>query len=161
LSVMGLPLDLPFTPYGRLARDAEALEHGILGWAESKRGHLDGRDLASIVVNNPDIDGNPPSDATIAGQIPTFFAAAAQACQTTLFWALLLLAQHPRVAADLLDELRKALNGASPPTTDAIVNLPCLDAVVKETMRILPPVPLQVRAAQHDTTFAGHAVPKG
>jgi len=146
LSVIGFPVDLPITPYGRLVRDAEALECRILRWADSKRGHLDSRDLASIVVNNPDIDGSPPSDATIAGQVPALYAATAEACQATLFWALLLVAQHPRVAADLLDELQKQPNGVAP-TTDALVDLPRLDAVVKETMRILPPVPLQLRAA--------------
>jgi len=28
-------------------------------------------------------------------------------------------------------------------------------------MRIIPPVPLQMRVAQHDTTIAGHHVPNG
>lgn len=38
---------------------------------------------------------------------------------------------------------------------------PWLDAVVKEAMRILPPVPLQLRVAEEDTELAGHPVPKG
>jgi cytochrome P450 len=155
-SVIGFPIDLPITPYGRVVREAEALERRILRWAESKRGRLDSNDLASIVVNSPDVDGNPTSSATIAGQIPTLFAATAEACQATLFWALLLLAQHPRVASDLLDELHQ-----QPRVPDTLGDLPRLDAVVKETMRILPPVPLQIRAAQHETTIAGYLVPKG
>jgi cytochrome P450 len=32
--------------------------------------------------------------------------------------------------------------------------------VVKESMRLLPPVPIQMRVAQCETTIAGHAVPK-
>jgi len=159
-SVIGFPVNLPITPYGQVARQAQTLERLILQWAEGKRGHLDNCDLASIVVNNPDVDGNPPSDATIAGQIPTLFAATAEACQATLLWALLLLAQHPQAARRLHDELHEALGGAAP-SMATIMNLPWLDAVVKETMRILPPVPLQMRTAQHDTTVAGCPVPKG
>jgi len=33
--------------------------------------------------------------------------------------------------------------------------------VVKEAVRILPPVPLQIRVAQYDTTIATHSAPKG
>jgi cytochrome P450 len=58
----------------------------------------------------------------------------------------------------LLDELRSKLGGAAP-SLDTAGDLPYLDAVVKEAMRILPPVPLQMRVAQNDATIAGHPVP--
>ena len=58
------------------------------------------------------------------------------------------------------DELREELGGPSP-SLDGAIDLPLLDAVVKESMRILPPVPLQIRVAQCDTTIAGHNIPKG
>jgi cytochrome P450 len=68
--------------------------------------------------------------------------------------------QHPRIAADLVDEFRDKL-GSRLPSLDGVIELPLLDAVVKESMRILPPVPLQIRVAQCDTTIAGHDIPKG
>ena len=159
-SAFAFRINLPITSYGRTVRDAAVLEKRLLEWARNKRGKVDDRDLASIIVNNPDADGNPPSDATLVGQIPSLFAAAFEAGQSALTWTLLLLAQHPRVAAQLLDELRNKVGGASPTFSDA-GDLAYLDAVVKESMRILPPVPLQLRVAQSDTNIFGYHVPRG
>ena len=153
------PINLPITSYGRMLREAELLEHALLEWARNKRGVLDGRDLASIIVNRSDADGCPLDDAAIAGQMPSLFAAASEASQTVLTWTLLLLALHPRVARELLDELRNKLGAL--PSIDSVGDLPYLDAVVKESMRIIPPVPMQMRVAQRDTTIAGHPMPNG
>jgi cytochrome P450 len=154
------PINLPITSYGRMLREAELLERDLLEWARNKRGALDNRDIASIIVNSPDADGCPLDDAAIAGQMPSLFAAASEASQTVLTWTLLLLALHPRVARELLDELRNKLGGTAA-SLDGVGQLPYLDAVVKESMRIIPPVPMQMRVAQHDTTIAGHHAPNG
>jgi len=159
-SAFALRIRPPVTSYGRVLRDSEVIERRLLEWARIKRGPVDDRDLASIIVNSPDADGKPPSDATIVGQIPSLFAAAFEAGHSTLTWTLLLLAQHPRVAAQLLDELRNKMGAASPSLSDA-GDLSYLDAVVRESMRILPPVPFQMRVAQFDTKIFGYPVPKG
>jgi cytochrome P450 len=150
-----IPLNLPFTPYGRMVRTAERLERHLLDWIASKRGQRDEHDLGSIIVNSPDADGTLPSDEAIAGQMPSLFAAASEASQSALAFTLLLVALHPRVASELFDELhgRHSLEEASA--------LSSLDGVVKESMRILPPVPLQIRVAQSEAAIAGHPVPKG
>jgi cytochrome P450 len=158
--VFACPINLPITPYGRMLRDAEAIERDILDWADCKRGRKDDRDLLSVVVNNPDEDGNPPTDAIIAGHVPTLFGASFETCQSVLTWTLVLLAQHPRVARDLLDELTNGLAG-EPPTLEKISELPFLEAVIKESMRLLPPVPIQIREARQEASLAGFTVPKG
>ncbi len=154
------PINLPVTTFGKTVREAELLERRILEWVEAKRGRADDRDLAAIIVNSRDIGGSPPDDATIVGQLASLFAAAAEASQSVLVWTLLLLTQHPRVAADLLREMSEQL-GTTSPSLEKAGELSYLDAVVKESMRILPPVPLQMRVAQCDTTIAGHDIPKG
>jgi cytochrome P450 len=159
-SGFALRINLPITSYGRIVRDSALLEERVLAWARNKRGQVDNGDLASIIVNSPDPDGNPPSDATIVGQIPSLFAAAFEAGQSVLTWTLLLLTEHPRVAAQLCDELRSKVGGTSPSLSD-VGDLPYLDAVVRESMRILPPVPLQMRVAQYDTKIFGYPVPGG
>jgi cytochrome P450 len=154
-SAMSLRVNLPVTAYGRSLREAEALERCVIAWAEKKQGRIDARDLVSIIVNSPDPDGNPASAAAVARSIPALVTMTSEACQSSLIWASLLLAQHPHVARELLDELAGA-----PLSADAIVRLPRLDAVIKETMRILPPVPLQMRVAQRETALLGWPVPK-
>jgi cytochrome P450 len=154
------PINLPVTPYGQLMRDSEILERCIVDWADSKRGHLDNRDLLSIVVNNPEEDGTPARQETIIGQVPQLFGAAFETCQNVLIWTLVLLSQHPQVAAGLLTELQEKI-GDGTLTLDTVTDLPLLDAVIKESLRILPPVPIQMRVAQEDTSLAGYPAPKG
>jgi len=143
-----------------MLRESDLLERRLLEWSRSKRGDVDECDLASIIVNSADADGKPPSDATIVGQIPSLFAAAFEAAQSALTWTLFLLTQHPHVAAKLLDELRSTIGSITPALSKA-GELPYLDAVVRESMRILPPVPFQMRVAQRDTDIFGYRVPKG
>jgi cytochrome P450 len=159
-----VPINLPFTPYGRMLRTAERMERHLLEWIASKRGQQDGQDfasqdLASIVINSPDADGTLPSDEAIAGQMPSLIAAASEASHSALAFTLLLVALHPRIAGGLFDELRGRLGGA-PPSLEEASHVTSLDGVVKESMRILPPVPLQIRVAQTDAAIAGHPVPK-
>lgn len=154
--VFACPLNLPGTPYHRLVQNSELLERRIIDWGECKRGAIEPRDLLSIVVNSPDEHGSQPSNESLAGHTPTLFGAAYETCQNALIWTLLLLDQHPQVACDLYDELRAIGTAAAAfPSYPAIMRLPLLDAVVKESMRILPPVPQQFRVAQHDTTLGG------
>jgi cytochrome P450 len=154
-----LPINLPFTSYGRIVREAEKLERHILQWATEKRGHPDDRDLASIIINNPDAAGRAPDNAALVAHIASLFALSSEGSQSALTWALLLLTQHPHIAATLRDELRSKLGGASP-SLERAGELPYLDAVIKESMRILPPVPLQIRVAQCDTMIAGYGLPQ-
>jgi cytochrome P450 len=157
LKVSLCPVNLPGTPYRRKLQDGATLERGILDWAACKRKSPESDDL--LVINSPDENGKPATDAKIVGHVPTLLAAAFETCQNALIWTLILLGQHPRIARDLLDEIRGRLGGA-PPSLERIADLPLLDAVLKESLRILPPVPQQFRVANMDTTLAGFPLPK-
>jgi cytochrome P450 len=154
------PINLPITTYGQIVREAALLERRLLAWAAGKRGHTDEGDIASIIVNSRDGAGNPIDDASIVAQLPSLFGLSSEGGQSVLTWTLFLLMQHPGVAERLREELDSKL-GRTSPSLDQAVELPYLDAVVKETMRVLPPVPFQFRVAQRETTIAGEDVPKG
>ena len=158
LGALTCPVDLPFTPYGKMVRQSEAIEQKIANWATCKRGELDHHDLFSIIVNSPDEKGNSPTDATFAGHVPSLFVAGYETCQTALIWTLILLSQHPRTARDLADEL-SSLSDA-PLSFEAVKDRPLLDAVIKESMRLLPPVPMQIRRASVPTELGKYPVPE-
>jgi cytochrome P450 len=76
-----------------------------------------------------------------------------------LTWTLFLLAQHPRIAADLLDEL--APLGGGPPAASQLRELPLLDRVIKESLRILPPVYLTTRSSSETFALGPYELPAG
>jgi len=156
---LACPFNLPFTPYGKMVRESEEIERRITEWAGCKRGHPDNRDMMAILANSTDENFKPASDASIVGHVPSLFVAGYDTCQTALMWTLMLLSQHPRIARDVADELAK-LEGTTP-DIDAVRDLPLLDAVVKESMRLLPPVPMQARRAMQATVLGDYPVPEG
>jgi len=156
--VVGCPINIRGTPYYRMLQHATAFERRILDWANKKKMEdLDLHDLFSLLTHMPDENGDPPSDAKISGHVPTLFGAAFETCQSVLIWTLVLLAQHPSVARALWSEVKTVDESDS----GQISKLPLLDAVVRESMRILPSVPLQFRVAMQGTDLSGYRVPQG
>jgi cytochrome P450 len=123
------PLDIPGAPFRKMVSLADDIERCVIDFARTKRGKLHGRDLLSIITNSPDETGGPPSEHLIAGHIPILFAASFETCQAVLIWTLYLLAQHPAVARDLVDEIEGAFHGGTPDLAQA-ASLPLLDGAV-------------------------------
>jgi cytochrome P450 len=153
--IFAFPVKTPGTPFYEMLRKAENLESRIMDWAERKRGRIDGGDLLSILVNSPDENGGPACIENAVAHIPTLLGAAHETGESALIWTLLLLDQHPRIARDLYDELHGAGAGGLP-SCQELMQLPLLDSIVNESMRLLPPVPQQFRVAEHDTTLDGY-----
>jgi cytochrome P450 len=73
---------------------------------------------------------------------------------------LFLLAQHPKVYACLVDELTGLLHGATP-TYKQLEQLPLLEGVVKEGLRLVPPVVWGIRYSVEDFDLGGYHFEKG
>ena len=99
------------------------------------------------------------SDEDILNNINTFLFAGSDTSSLTLTWTLLLLAENPAFQ----DRLRSELFSVQPvsPTsvlTDeeiqslyaSIADLPFLDNVVRESIRLIPPVHSSIRVATQD-----------
>jgi cytochrome P450 len=146
LLALGLPLDLPFTPYGRLLRLADRVEGILKGWIARRRGGPRGENLMSMLLEATDEAGAAISDEDAAAQLWTLYGASYDTTSSTLAWVLLLLAQHPDVARRLMLELQAAAPGETPVY---------LTWVIKEAMRLCTPVPLQIRKAAVDAALPG------
>ena len=76
-------------------------------------------------------------------------------------WAFRLLLSHPEVVAKLAREVDDAMPvSGAPLTLDAIQALPYLDAVLKETLRLYPPISIG-RCALQDDVISGAAAGTG
>jgi cytochrome P450 len=88
------------------------------------------------------------------------FMAGHETTANVLAWALFILTQDSASARRLAEELRAVLSGR-PATLEDLPRLPFARAVIEETMRLYPPVPLLSRQAVADGTIAGRPVRKG
>jgi cytochrome P450 len=135
-----LPYDLPLLPFRRYLRAAERAEGVLRALIEEKRARSgEGEDVMSLLLGTRDEDGSTLSDVELVGHMAGLFVAGHETTAATLSWTALLLSQHPRVLSDLVDELDGKLRGAAP-TVEQLAELPLLEAVLKESMRVLPPV---------------------
>jgi cytochrome P450 len=110
-------------------------------------------DLLSMLLMAQDEDGSTMSDKQLRDEAVTLFIAGHETTAVTLTWAWYLLSQHPEVEAKLHTELEQVLNGRTPTLRD---QLPYTDKVIKETMRLYPPVPLIPRTVMEDTVVGGY-----
>ena len=159
--VWSLMLDLPGLPYRGLLRHAEAIEREILAMLDEKRrAGATGSDLVSMLVAANQQGERWMSDEDLIGQVAIAFAASYETTANAMTWTLFLLAQHPQVAQMLLDELDAVMGGA-PPTVETLARAPLLEAVVKESLRILPPVPYTIRVARARMPIGPFVVTRG
>ncbi len=144
------PVNIPGTPYRRLLKHAELVEREILALVEKRRRDPSDRtDVLSILIQARDDENRSMTDMELVGQATILFGASFETTASTLTWTMFLLAQHPMTMRELMDELDGVLGG-SPPTREQLPHLSFLDRVIKESMRILPPVPFTIRAADDD-----------
>jgi cytochrome P450 len=96
----------------------------------------DGTDLVTLLRTTP-VPGtdHPMSPQARHDELVSLFAAGTENIAAILSWTLHELASHPDIEARLHTELDRVL-GSHPIEYDDLVNLPCLNAVVQETMRL-------------------------
>lgn len=117
-------------------------------------------DLLSMLLLSEDADGNRMTDKQARDEAVTLFLAGHETTANTLNWTWWLLSQYPEVEAKLHDEIDTVLAG-HPPTLDDLRRLPYTDAVIKESMRLMPPVWSIGRTTIRDTEVLGYSFPKG
>jgi cytochrome P450 len=128
--------------------------------AQIARGEKPALDILSVAMESGGF-----SDDDLVNQLMTFLAAGHETTASAMSWAAYLLCKHPetqtRLRAELHSEIPNLLDPSSQITSADIDRLPYLNAVLNETMRVFPPVPLTLREAACDTTIQGSFVPRG
>lgn len=122
--------------YDELLSAAEELEQALQEMLRLRRSGKLGTDVLSLLIRAHDEEGG-VSDDQLIGHIALLFGAAHLTSANTLTWTLFLLSQHPEVMGELSTELQSVLGGRSP-TPEQVDQLPVLDRVIKESMRVLP-----------------------
>ncbi len=162
VSLLGLPDWLP-RPLGREARRAVARIHEVVDRLIA--GILDGgRQEASLIrsmaeAKVPGTD-RPMDRRAFRNEAIVLFMAGHETTANVLAWALFILSQDQTSAARLRAELEAVLGGR-PAMLEDLPRLTFTRAVVEETMRLYPPVPVLSREALAPGRIAGRVVKKG
>ncbi len=98
------------------------------------------------MLRSADADGRPFDKRAIRNEAMVTFLAGYETTANTLAWAIHMLSEAPWAQAALAAELGGVLAGR-PPTRDDMARLPYTRAVIEETLRLYPPVPLLGREA--------------
>jgi cytochrome P450 len=155
------PVDIPGAPFRQLLQLSTRLEADIRAMIQHKRAHpSDQRDLLALLLQAQDEDGTRLTDAELIGNATLLFVAGFETSAVALTWTLFLLAQHPHVMADLLDELTSVLHGEAP-TVEQLRQLRLLDRVIKESLRLLPPAIQGGRIAVQPFVMGRYEFPAG
>ncbi|KAI3392899.1 hypothetical protein diail_4986 [Diaporthe ilicicola] len=103
------------------------------------------------------------SEEQLAHQGSVFLTAGAETSATALAAAAWFLSRpaHAQCLARLQDEVRSGFARHEDITGDAVAQLPYLNAVLEETMRIMPPSPVGPPRVSPGETVGGVYVPKG
>ncbi|CBI14922.3 unnamed protein product, partial [Vitis vinifera] len=87
------------------------------------------------------------------------FAAGSDTTYTVLEWAMTELLRHPQVMRQLQNEVRGIAQGKLLITEDDLDKMQYLKAVIKETLRLYPPIPLLVpRESTRDAKIMGYDI---
>ncbi len=105
-------------------------------------------DVLSLLVQARHEDGRPMSDAELRDELMTLLVAGHETTATALAWAIERLVRHP-------DKLRRLTEEVEAGEDDY------LDAVVKETLRLRPVIPIVVRRLTEPMEIGGHLLPAG
>jgi cytochrome P450 len=152
---------LPTPGASRFRRAIRELDSIILDTVAQRRASGSGcGDLLDRFLNARDEDGSRMTDKQLRDEMVTLLLAGHETTAVALTFCFYLLAQHPQADARLAAELDAVLAGRAPTAAD-IPRLRFTEWVVKETMRLYPPVPSVGREALTDCEIGGYQVPKG
>jgi cytochrome P450 len=148
--------EAPRPGYGWARRRLDAYLHGLIAERRAA-GHAGRRDLLSLLLR-AGLD-----DDAIRDQLLTILVAGHDTNTALLGWALYRLARHGDIAARAAAEVAAALpgEGDETPSVETLSGLGYLSAVVKETLRLHPPIHAGNRRAARDLELLGYRVPAG
>jgi cytochrome P450 len=151
----------PGSPWRKLITSRKVLDEIVFGEIERRRAAPDDerQDILSLLLGARGEAGEAFTDREVRDQVMTLMFAGHDTSTSTLTFMMHELARHPDVAERLCEEQDRILAGAAP-TIDLLEQMPYLDMVLDEVLRLYPPAWIGPRRAVRDFEFGGYTVPR-
>lgn len=160
--VLLLPEWIPVPTNIHLKDAIHRVDRVVYKLIQERRGNTEGRiDLLSSLINVQDEDGSKLSDKEIRDEVFTLFFAGHETTSLTMTWTYYLLSQHPEIEEKLLNEINSVLQNRSLTTGSDAHQFDYARKVIRESMRMLPPVWVIGREAAEDCQIGDYEVKKG
>nr|XP_033474235.1 sterol 26-hydroxylase, mitochondrial isoform X8 [Epinephelus lanceolatus] len=101
------------------------------------------------------------STKDVYGSITELLLAGVDTTSNTLTWTMYLLSKNPQSQDKLYKEVSTSVPADRIPSAEEVTQMPYLKAIIKETLRMYPVVPLNARIImEKDVTIGGYHFPK-
>jgi cytochrome P450 len=161
-AILGMPRWVPYPGKSASARATETLRASVLAMIAERRASGTTPDdlMARLMKAHAPGSTGPMTDEQLVDNLLTFYLAGHETTAKALMWTLYVLSRNPQWADAIRDEV-KAVAGNKPLAAEHISRLHVTEQVIKESMRLFPPVPLLSRQVVKDTTLGGRALKAG
>jgi cytochrome P450 len=160
LSNYVLPEQVPTPSRRRIQHARDRLDSVVYELIERRREDPGEHDVISTLLDVTDDEGNTLSTEQIRDEVVTLLLAGHETTALSLTFTAYALARHPEVEQRLVAELDEVLGGETPTMAD-LSELTYTEQVVKESMRLYPPVPGIVREPVKPDIVGGYEIPAG
>ncbi|MBF6344081.1 cytochrome P450 [Nocardia cyriacigeorgica] len=120
------------------------------------------RDMLDVLVSVPGEDGTPRFSASeITGIFISMMFAGHHTTSGTAAWSVIELLRHPEQLQKVVAELDELYSDGSDISFGALRQIPQLEAVLKETLRLHPPLIILMRVARDQFDVCGSRIEPG
>ena len=153
----------PGSPWRKMLASRQVLDEIVFGEiAERRRSPESGRrDVLSLLLEVRDESGQGFTDREVRDQVMTLMFAGHDTSTSTLTFMMYELARRPDVVEKLVAEQDEVLGGEIPDIDKIEREMPYLEMVLDEVLRLYPPAWIGPRRVIKDFEFGGYGVPKG
>ena len=154
-------LDLPWTKFGK-AKNSRKLMLAELEKIirDRQQGTPSGNDALSVLISGRDEEGNSLSLDELKDQVLLLLFAGHETLTSAIASFCLLLAQNPHVMAKVRAE-QQQFPATEPLTLEQLKQMTYLEQVLREVLRLIPPVRSIFRKVINACEFGGYEIPKG
>ncbi|MEG5173596.1 cytochrome P450 [Microcoleus sp. B3-D7] len=159
--LFSIPLDVPWTQFGKAKKCRKLLLAELENIIrERQQGTPSGNDALSLLISARDDEGNSLSLEELKDQVLLLLFAGHETLTSAIASFCLLLAQHPDVMAKVRTE-QQQFPATEPLTLEQLKQMTYLEQVMREVLRLVPPVGGIFRTVINACEFGGYEIPKG